>query len=198
MDPQYSLQDVIRCDLCETPVPPKHCNFCHIHLCEACVGEHLSDESKDHYIVSFNLRAILPQCSTQIVNVLIRLCTQICKTCNIQVCSLCSRTAFIKHVWHEKEDLLTNRIFETKEELMLKDSQDLENSIYPQYQEAAKNIPIQKDEIRQHSQKLITALDEQGKALHTEIDTVIQGMKSKIKDIHCVNFNKTWHKASFW
>ena len=22
MDPQYSVQDIIRCDLCETPVPP--------------------------------------------------------------------------------------------------------------------------------------------------------------------------------
>ena len=73
---------------------------------------------------------------------------------------------------------MKKRIFETKKELMLKDSQDLENFTKKQYQEAVKNIPLQKDKIREHSQKLITALDKQGKALHTEINTVIQRMKS--------------------
>ena len=78
---------------------------------------------------------------------------------------------------------MKKRIFETKKELMLKDSQDLENFTKKQYQEAVKNIPLQKDKIREHSQKLITALDKQGKALHTEINTVIQRMKSEIEDM---------------
>nr|XP_022307815.1 uncharacterized protein LOC111113816 [Crassostrea virginica] len=66
---------------------------------------------------------------------------------------------------------------------MLKDLQDLENFIYPQYQEAAKNIPVQKDEVRKHSQTLKTALDKQGEALHTEINNIIHGMKSEIDDM---------------
>ncbi|XP_078331561.1 uncharacterized protein LOC144625225 [Crassostrea virginica] len=174
-DPMYSLQDVIRCDLCETPVPPKHCDICHIHLCEACVGEHLSDESKDHYIVPFKLRGFIPECTKHSTEV----CTQLCTTCNIPVCPLC--VASSEHKQHKKEDILT--WFETKRKLMQTDLQDLEKSIYPKYQEVAKNIPVQRADVNKHSQKLTTALDKQGEALHTEIDTIIQGMKSEIDDM---------------
>ncbi|XP_078331345.1 uncharacterized protein LOC144625130 [Crassostrea virginica] len=174
-DPMYSLQDVIRCDLCETPVPPKHCDICHIHLCEACMEEHLSDESKDHYIVPFKMRGIAPKCTKHSTKV----CKKLCTTCNIPVCRLC--VASRKHKQHKKEDILT--LFETKRKLMQKDLQDLEKSIYPRYQEAATNIPVQRADVNKRSQKLTTALDKQGEALHTEIDTIIQGMKSDIDDM---------------
>ena len=152
-----SLQDVIRCDLCETPVPPKHCDICHIHLCEACVGKHLSDQSKDHYIVPFKLRGITPECTKHSTGV----CTNLCTTCNIPVCPLC--VASSEHEQHENFDIL--KIFETKRELMQKDLQDLEKSIYPKYQETATSIPVQRDEVNKRSKKLTTALDKQGEAL---------------------------------
>ncbi|XP_078331543.1 uncharacterized protein LOC111106522 [Crassostrea virginica] len=174
-DPMYSLQDVIRCDLCETPVPPKHCDICHIHLCETCVGEHLSDQSKDHYIVPFKLRGIITKCTKHSTEE----CTQLCTKCNIPVCPLC--VASSEHEQHKKEDILT--LFETKRELMQKDLQAFEKSIYPKYQEAATNIPVQRAVVNKRSQKLTTALDKQGEALHTEIDTIIQGMKSDIDDM---------------
>ncbi|XP_022293786.2 uncharacterized protein LOC111104232 [Crassostrea virginica] len=174
-DPMYSLQDVIGCDLCETPVPPKHCDICHIHLCEACVGKHLSDQTKDHYIVPFKLRGITPKCTKHSTKV----CTQLCTTCNIPVCPLC--VASSEHEQHKKEDIL--KLFETKRKLMQKDLPDLEKSIYPRYQEAATNIPVQRADVNKRSQKLTTALDKQGEALHTEIDTIIQGMKSDIADM---------------
>ncbi|XP_078335042.1 uncharacterized protein LOC111126598 [Crassostrea virginica] len=174
-DPMYSLQDVIRCDLCETPVPPKHCDICHIHLCEDCVGKHLSDQSKDHYIVPFRLRGITPKCTKHSTEV----CKKLCTTCNIPVCHLCIASS--EHKEHELEDILT--LFETKRELMQKDLKDLEKSIYPKYQEAATNIPVQRADVNKCSQKLTTALDKQGEALHTEIDTIIQGMKSQIDDM---------------
>ncbi|XP_078331233.1 uncharacterized protein LOC144625058 [Crassostrea virginica] len=174
-DPMYSLQDVIRCDLCETPVPPKHCDICHIHLCEACVGKHLSDRSRDHYIVPFKLRGITPKCTKHSTEV----CTKLCTTCNIPVCPLC--VASSDHEWYDAKDILT--WFETKKELMQKDLQDLEKSIYPRYHEVAKNIPVQRADVNKRSRKLTTALDKQGEALHTEIDIIIQGMKSEIDDI---------------
>ncbi|XP_078330987.1 uncharacterized protein LOC144624840 [Crassostrea virginica] len=174
-DPMYSLQDVIRCDLCESPVPPKHCDICHIHLCEACVGEHVSDQSKDHYIVPFKLRGITPKCTKHSTEV----CTQLCTTCNIPLCPIC--VASSEHKQHKKRDILT--LFETKRKLMQKDLQDLDNSIYPKYQEAATNIPVQRADVNQRFQKLTTALDKQGEALHTEIDSIIQGMKSDIDDM---------------
>ena len=134
MDSMYSLQDVIRCDLCETPVPPKHCDICHIHLCEACVGKHLSDQSKDHYIVPFKLRGITPKCTKHSIE----MCTEHCIKCNIPICALSE--ALGEHDRHEQEDIL--KLFETKKELMQKDLQELEKSIIPTYQEAAKNIPV--------------------------------------------------------
>ena len=59
----------------------------------------------------------------------------------------------------------------------------IEKFIYPKYQEAATKIPIQRADVNKRSQKLTTALEKQGEALHREIDTVIQEMKSEIDDM---------------
>nr|XP_022333992.1 uncharacterized protein LOC111130975 [Crassostrea virginica] len=175
MDPQGSFQDVIRCDLCDTPVPPKHCEICEIHLCETCVGNHLSDESKEHYIVPFRLRGTISTCLKHSTEK----CTRLCTECNIRICSHCVASG--EHEEHTKEDIL--KIFEIKRELMQKDLQDLEESIYPRYQEAATNIPVQRADVKKHSQKLTTALDKQGEALRTEFEAAIRRIKSKIEEM---------------
>ena len=46
MDFVYSLQDVIRCYLCETPHPSMYCLACSCYLCDNCLDKHLSDSSK--------------------------------------------------------------------------------------------------------------------------------------------------------
>lgn len=56
MDPIYSLQDLERCDLCESSAPhphptPLYCDIFHIHLCKTCSSVHILDESKDHRVV---------------------------------------------------------------------------------------------------------------------------------------------------
>lgn len=47
MNPSRSNQDVLRCHLCEVPVPSYHCDFCHTNLCKTCAGKHLLDEIKN-------------------------------------------------------------------------------------------------------------------------------------------------------
>ena len=68
-------------------------------------------------------------------------------------------------------------------EQIKRDLKDLKDSIYPNYQEAASNIPVQRASWSEHSKQLITALDKQGEALRTEIDTIIQEMKSKLENM---------------
>lgn len=81
MDPFQDAWDVIRCDLCETPVPPMHCDICNLSLCKPSVGEHISDESKEHKVVSFQKRGITPnypKCSKHFTQ-----CELHCEQCDI-------------------------------------------------------------------------------------------------------------------
>nr|XP_022316803.1 uncharacterized protein LOC111120378 [Crassostrea virginica] len=117
MDPQYKVLDAIQCALCETPIPTMHCDICHINLCKACVGEHISDELTNHKIVSFSKLG------------------------------------------------------------------ELNKSIYPESQKCATNLIVLRADFRKNSQELKTNLIKKGEALHTEIDTIIQVMKSDIDDM---------------
>lgn len=61
-----------------------------------------------------------------------------------------------------------------------RDLQKLEKFVVPKYQEAMSKIEAEKDNVRKNSQKLKTALHEQGEALHKEIDAVVKTMESSI------------------
>ena len=95
MEFEELLQDVIRCDLCETPVPTRHCDVCDIHLCEQCKEKHVSDESKEHVIVSFEMRGSTPKCSIHSTE----MCARYCKKCKTPICALC--VSFGKHKRHK-------------------------------------------------------------------------------------------------
>ena len=85
MNREHIAQVLIRCDLCETPIPQLHCDICNIHLCEDCVEEHRSDESKEHHVVPFHMRWTTSKCPKHSE----KYCTLHCKQCNIPICSLC-------------------------------------------------------------------------------------------------------------
>ena len=178
MDPQYSAQDLVRCDLCETPVPPMCCDICHINLCKSCVGEHLSDDSRGHKVVPFEERGSTinyPKCQKHSP----KICELYCNHCNIPICVSCVSSG--DHDHHKKIDILTT--LTKKKEIIEKDLQELMKFIRPKFQQAASKIPAQKVGVKQHSLKLTAVLNKQGEALHKEINSLIQRKQSEIEDM---------------
>ncbi|XP_034330775.1 E3 ubiquitin-protein ligase TRIM71-like [Magallana gigas] len=185
MDPEYSLQDVVRCHLCETPVPPLHCVMCNIHLCGDCEGKHLSDKSKQHKVVPFKYRESFPKCQ----KLCTKICDQYCEQCNIPICELCVSSQ--EHQTHDVVDILER--LKRKTQFLQKDLQDFEKLIHPKYQEILSSISEQKADLNENSQKLTTAIDKHGEDSHREIDVIIQKLKSDLDEMdtkHLAVLNK--------
>ncbi|XP_052702670.1 uncharacterized protein LOC128179311 [Crassostrea angulata] len=176
MDPDYSLQDVVRCHLCEIPVPPLHCVICNTHLCKDCEGKHLSDKSKQHKVVPFNLRLTtsIPGCQKHST----KKCKLFCDQCNIPICAVCHSSK--EHQTHNVVNIFI--VLESKSQAAQKDLQDLENFIYPKYQEIASYLSVQKANLKENSKKLIIEINKHGDDLHKEINTIIKKLKSDLDE----------------
>ncbi|XP_078320794.1 uncharacterized protein LOC144621433 [Crassostrea virginica] len=192
MDPQYSAQDIVRCDLCETPIPPMCCDICHINLCKVCVGEHLSDRSKEHKVVPFEERGSTinyPKCEKHSP----KICELHCKHCNIPICASCVSSG--DHDQHKKIDIM--KILTRNKELIEKDLQELKNFICPKFQQASSKVPAQKAGVKQHSLKLTAALNKQGEALHKEINIILDLQKLLDTDDVCLVTEYTSRNEKF-
>lgn len=179
MDSEDNLQDLVRCVSCDTPNPILHCDICHIPLCKSCVGEHLSDESKEHKVVSFKDRGHNPKCLKHSK----QLCDLYCEGCDIPICLECVSSG--KHLGH-KQTSISNKL-ETKKNELQKDLHELQNSIYPTYEKFASNIPVQIANLKENSKNLTAAIDKHGENMHREINTAIEELKSDLDDFDTKN-----------
>nr|XP_019918221.2 uncharacterized protein LOC109617221 [Crassostrea gigas] len=175
MYPRTWAQDVLRCHLCETPGPRMYCDICHIHLCVACVGKHLLDESKEHKVVTFKKRGFAPECSKHSK----RLCELYCEQCDFPICVQCVSSG--EHIGHKQVEIL--KTLQSKKDVLQRDLDELEKLIYPKYQEIVSNIPVQKADLHKNSKKLTTVLDKHGEDLHREIANAIQKLKSDVDEM---------------
>nr|XP_022298081.1 uncharacterized protein LOC111107262 [Crassostrea virginica] len=178
MDPDYSAQDVARCDLCKTAIAQSYCDFCHVNLCKPCIGEHISPDYKKHILVPIQERKsslIYPKCGTHQNDV----CQYQCKDCNIFVCSHC----FASKQHKEHEFLKLEESFTSKKEHILRDREVLVDQIGPTYQEIANDLEIQISNLDDNYKKLTAAILKQREEIHREVDNAINKMVKEIGEI---------------
>lgn len=75
------------------------------------------------------------------------------------------------------------KCFTNKKRILQKDLKELEEIIFPEYQEIASDIPVQEANLRKNSQKVTTAINKHEKVLKTEIDIMINNMKIKLDEM---------------
>lgn len=179
IDPKRSLQDVIRCHLCETPVSSTslYCDVCNKYLCKDCEGKHLSDSSKQHKMVPFEKRILKTNCLKHTP----KLCNFYCEVCDISLCAKCRSSK--EHQGHKVIEI--SKEVDRKKQNIQNDLQELRKYIYPKYQEIASVILAQKFDLKENSQKLTSAIDKPGEDMHRDIETMIQKLKSDVDVMDC-------------
>nr|XP_022298844.1 uncharacterized protein LOC111107786 isoform X2 [Crassostrea virginica]XP_022298845.1 uncharacterized protein LOC111107786 isoform X2 [Crassostrea virginica]XP_022298846.1 uncharacterized protein LOC111107786 isoform X2 [Crassostrea virginica] len=178
MDPNYSAQDVARCDLCKSAIAQSYCDFCHVNLCKLCIGEHISDEYDKHKIVAIHQRKstlIYPKCETH-EN---KACKWQCKDCNINVCSHCIASS--QHSGHKFLNL--EELFTTSKKCIQNDREELNNKIIPKYEEIVNELEMQIASLDGEYKKLTTAMTKQREEIHREVDNAINQMEKEIGEI---------------
>lgn len=195
MDPSCSAQDVVRCTLCTSSVAPMFCEVCDINLCKDCIEKHLSDSSKVHKVVSLKqCLATLnyPKCGKHEA----MRCELHCEQCNISICVQCISSK--EHKNHDIVDIL--KYFESKKEVLHNDLKELEESIFPNYQDIASKIPVHRADLNKNSQTLTADIDNQGEMWHKEVENVIMKLKSDIEGVvtqHQTVLNEQEEKITF-
>lgn len=189
MDPLDSAQDVVCCTLCQTPENLVYCEICHSYQCKDCTEIHI----EIHHVVPLKKSYTIlnyPKCRSHST----KQCELYCEQCDVPICEQCISE---EHSEHKQVDILTG--FKGKYEVLKRELQELEESIYPKYQEIASNIQVQKDNLSKNFKKLTTALNKRGMLWHREINTIVRNLQSDIEKEESKNldiFNKQGYEIT--
>ncbi|XP_022296617.2 uncharacterized protein LOC111106294 [Crassostrea virginica] len=179
MDPDYSAQDVARCDICKTAIAQSYCDFCHVNLCKPCIGEHISDEYDTHKIVPILQRKstlIYPKCETH-QN---KTCEYQCKDCNISICFDCLAS---KQHNKDHEFIKLEEVFNTKKTHIQRVTEELQKQFLPAYEDIASELEMQIASLDGEYKKLTTEISKQREEIHREVDNAINQMEKEIDEI---------------
>ncbi|XP_061191798.1 uncharacterized protein LOC133200077 [Saccostrea echinata] len=188
MDPKLSIQDVLRCDLCETEVGQLYCDFCLVNLCKGCVGDHILDDPFKHKVVQIDKRRstpIFPKCNIHEK----KLCEFQCGECNVHVCSLCISSE--KHKRHVFSNLF--EMFSAQKQKIQSDVDEIENIISPAYETDISNLETQINSLDGEYMKLTTQILKHGEDWHREVDILIKKFlleAHKLKEKHFETLKK--------
>ncbi|XP_062615120.1 uncharacterized protein LOC134276849 [Saccostrea cucullata] len=178
MDPNTSSQDVIRCAQCETAVVQMHCVACIVNLCKACVGEHISDESKDHKVVKFQSRKttpLYPRCTFHETE----RCEMYCRHCDIPVCLTCLHSD--QHRSHKLSRI--QQVLNEKKNFMKKELSELNETIYPTYQGIAAHVKIKMSQLEKEYEDISTVITNHGIYWHRNIDKIVNKLKTEVNEM---------------
>lgn len=156
------------------------CTVTFVNVCKDCVVNHISNESKYHNVVPLKQRGSTPnypKCPTHTS----KQCELHCKRCNIPICVLCVSSTV--HKGHEFVDVVKAHVF--KKEVIRRDLQELEKSVFPQHEKLACMIFNQYIDLNKHSRKLKKAINEHRDYLHRQIDFVANSMELDLEEMNC-------------
>lgn len=172
-----NMQDSKLCNLCDERTMKARCKVCAVSLCSECVGEHLSDKSTSHDIVtvdSNNSNLRYPRCSRHPDET----CDMNCIDCNRLVCPLC--VASEEHVHHGFRDIL--ELVNVKRENIANEMECLQK-ISQSYEEKSVEIENRISNLEEKYMKLTVSVDKQRKTWHKEVDFMADKLKSEIKNM---------------